>query len=284
MSYRTDIVYRYDGGTDALLCCIFESYAQKELPAAIVRAGQPQPGLLPWRDICADPAHAARVSGAISARIGADALEMVCHSRLCAAPDAALCALRFVRLGLRAGARAMDMLDEPCVDYLTKAVRALLNEAHHLTGFIRFCDHGGVLSAIIAPKNRVLPVIRSHFTDRLSAETFLIYDSTHHEALAHQRGRSRIVPLEALTLPPPDESELFYRALWRAFHRAVAIEPRRNPRCQMSHMPRRYWDKMPEMDALTGKNSDAENEKICYNQHMDTLPQISSTEKRHIHL
>ena len=38
MSYPahvTDTVYRYDGTFQGFLCCIFESYSRKEIPAAV---------------------------------------------------------------------------------------------------------------------------------------------------------------------------------------------------------------------------------------------------------
>ena len=39
MTWR-EVVYEYDGSFDGLLCCIYESYMQKELPAAFFRTGE----------------------------------------------------------------------------------------------------------------------------------------------------------------------------------------------------------------------------------------------------
>ena len=36
MTWR-EVVYEYDGSFDGLLCCIYESYTQKQLPAAFFR-------------------------------------------------------------------------------------------------------------------------------------------------------------------------------------------------------------------------------------------------------
>ena len=44
-----------------------------------------------------------------------------------------------------------------------------------------------------------------------------------------------------------DEAEERYRALWKQFYRTIAIESRENPRCRMTHMPKRYWENMTEM-------------------------------------
>lgn len=37
---RSELIYRYDGTLDGLLCCVFESYAHKELPGDIVIQGE----------------------------------------------------------------------------------------------------------------------------------------------------------------------------------------------------------------------------------------------------
>ena len=44
----------------------------------------------------------------------------------------------------------------------------------------------------------------------------------------------------------PDQAELDYRRLWRRFYDTIAIEERRNPKCRMTHMPKRYWNTMTE--------------------------------------
>ena len=48
---------------------------------------------------------------------------------------------------------------------------------------------GSTLAGEIRPKNRVLPLLRPHFCDRMYNETFLLYDRTHREALVHQKGK-----------------------------------------------------------------------------------------------
>uniref|UniRef100_UPI00349E7FD8 TIGR03915 family putative DNA repair protein n=1 Tax=uncultured Ruthenibacterium sp. TaxID=1905347 RepID=UPI00349E7FD8 len=125
----------------------------------------------------------------------------------------------------------------------------LKNEAHRFVEFIRFSDHGGVLTACISPKSFVLPYIQNHFCDRYSIETFLIYDRTHHAALIWKEKRASIVPLDNFEPPPPDSNEQQYRILWKRFYDTIAIPDRENPRCRMNHCPKRYWPDMLEMSA-----------------------------------
>ena len=53
--------------------------------------------------------------------------------------------------------------------------------------------------------------------------------------------------VDHLDLDRPDQAELQCQALWRRFYQTIAIPARHNPKCRMSHMPKRYWDNLPEM-------------------------------------
>ena len=69
---------------------------------------------------------------------------------------------------------------------------------------------------------------------------------TRREALCHRPGRWAIVRVEEFHLGRPGEEELAFRAMWRQFYDTIAIRERENPRCRMTHMPKRYWDMMTE--------------------------------------
>ena len=58
----------------------------------------------------------------------------------------------------------------------------------------------------------------------------------------------RIISLNTLELPPATAEELRYRVLWKRFYKTIAIAARENPRCRMTHCPKRYWENMLEME------------------------------------
>ena len=74
----------------------------------------------------------------------------------------------------------------------------------------------------------------------------MIYDKTHHMALVHRPGQDAIIPMEHFSLEEPDETERQFRALWKQFYHTIGIEGRYNPKCRMTHMPKRYWENMTE--------------------------------------
>ena len=243
------VVYRYDGSFAGLMCCVFHSVYRRELPSAIEPEDTAQQTLLPVRHIQTDDVQAGRVLRSIPEKLGRDGMTLVRLTYLSCLPERETVILRFLLLGYKKGPQVTRMLADPAVAPLWDASHQVLNEAHLLKGFARFSDRGGVLVAEIEPKNRVLPLLRPHFCQRLATESFLIYDRTHQEALLHSAGRSQTVPFSDLDLPPMAADERLYRALWKRFYDTVAIEGRRNPVCRRTHMPQRYWGTMTEFDS-----------------------------------
>lgn len=240
------IDYQYDGSFDGLLCCVFESYANHEVPERVCGPENFQTTMFDTRAVETDPQKARRVIVSIPKKMGGEALGFVQRAFLTCLPDKEAYILRFLRMGYEYGPKVMRMLADDVVNTLFKAVKHLGGEAHLLTGFIRFSVFGKALVAEITPKNYVLPLLAPHFRGRYPHENFLIYDKTHGDALVYENGRTQIFPIERFTMPDPDEEELKFRELWRMFYDTIAVEGRENPRCRMTHMPKRYWANMTE--------------------------------------
>ena len=247
MAWR-EIIYQYDGSFEGLLCCVFESYTQKERPTAILRDGDDEPGLFEMRVVTTDRAHAQRIYRSLHRR-APEAGPFLRRAFLTCMPDKEMAIYRFITKFYREGTPLLARLSDETYLPLLKAVRHLSGEVELLRGFIRFSEFDGVLGAEIEPKNRVLPMLRHHFCERYHNETFFIYDRTHCEALLYSDGVSRIVPLEHFEMAQPDEQEAGYRRLWRRFYDTIAIKERKNERLRMTHMPKRYWNTMTEFQS-----------------------------------
>ena len=100
-------------------------------------------------------------------RWGLPAWSLCAWALLCRLPQRELLLLRLLRLGFAQGPSLLRRLTEEPVCTLEKAVRALKHEAHLYTGFVRFSEYQGALSAVITPKNQVLPLLASHFVQAL---------------------------------------------------------------------------------------------------------------------
>lgn len=241
------MIYRYDGTLDGLLCCVYRAIRQREQPMMILGREEMQSLLFPEAQIETEREKAETVCRAIGDKIGPEAMDFVRRGHLTALPGREIYLLAFLRRAFREGARVLDDMADPTVNRLRKAVAHLDHEAHLYCGFVRFQVSEGVLTAVIQPKNRVLSLMMDHFTSRFGEEAFLIYDKTHREALVHAGGQARVVPVEDFAQPAADERERAFQALWREFFQTIAIAQRKNPTCQRTHMPKRYWDHLTEM-------------------------------------
>lgn len=165
---------------------------------------------------------------------------------LCVDPGKDLTLLRFVRLCFAQGAARRADAGRPGRRRGVCPERAVDNEACRLIEFIRFEERDGMLGAVIHPKHRILPLLRGHFCSRLPDENFLIYDAAHGTALLHRDGQVRYLAMERY-IPGTDETELDWQRMWKRFFKALTIEQRRDEKAQMSHVPKRFWQDMCEM-------------------------------------
>lgn len=240
-----EMVYYYDGSFEGFLCCIFDSYANKEVLTAIYRDEDFVPTLFASRVIQTNRDHANRVYRKV-VKCSPYTAGLLQKGFLTCLPEKELYMYRLVVKLLREGPGFLRNFSDETLHPVAKAVQHLMGEAHLLKGFVRFSELGGVLGSEIVPKNRVLPVLRSHFCARYQNEKFFIYDRTHQEALFYAAGKAVIRPLVDFQMAPPDETEATYRILWKRFYDTIAIKERYNPKCRMTNMPKRYWSTMTE--------------------------------------
>lgn len=249
MPDRANVAYCYDGSFEGMLCCIFESFEKKERPVSIGPEGVGQLTLYPPRRVQTELSKARRVEAGLRRKASDASYRLVELSYYSCHEQKELLALDFTRLAMRYGRRALSMLADNTVNELTRAVQKLTNEAHQYKEFIRFSIvENGAMTSVIEPQNFILPLIAPHFCDRYPNESFFIYDASHGTALVAVPGEHAIVPVEAYEQPEAGEEERCFRALWKLFYDTIAIEGRYNPKCRMTHMQKRFWKHMTELN------------------------------------
>ena len=243
MTWR-DAVFQYDGRFEGFLCCIFESYVNKEFPIAF--SGDEECwSLYDVRYIVTSREHAQRVYQSIlrRSRVAADVIR---RGFLTCLPEKELHLYTLAKKLYDEGPAFLQNSSDPVYNPVARALRHMSGELEKLRGFVRFSDYGGVLGAEIEPKNRVLPLLRRHFCDRYANESFFIYDRTHKELLIYAKNHSRLLTVDSLQLALPSEEEVQFRRLWKRFYETITIKERENPRCQNTCMPKRYRGTMTE--------------------------------------
>lgn len=241
----SETCYRYDGSFCGFLSAVFESFARREIPFGVYGPEEGQVTLFGGREIASDTVRAQRVIKGLH-RLGGMVWEWVTTIFCAATPGKDTILLRFVHCAFAYGAEAVHMLGNGDVAAAFSLYRAVRNEVCHFIEFIRFEEREGVLGAMIHPRHRVLRMLNEHFVSRLPDETFLIYDATHHEALLRSPQGVEYRPMERY-LPRSEDAEETWQSLWKCFYRATTIEERRNLRAQRTHLPKRFWADLCEL-------------------------------------
>ncbi len=237
--------YRYDGTFAGFLTCAWDALEGGTEPSAFLLPGD---GATLWeeRQVAADQGRARRLYAALSRRVSPAFQKLIARGFLTCLPEKELALLTLIRRGLREGDRVRLDLSDPVMARVNLALTKMWTEWDHLKGFVRFSELDSVLVGEIEPKNRVLPLLAPHFAARYSGERLALYDRTHHEIFLSDRGRWKLLPAEDFRMGPAGSGERAYRAMWRRYYDTIAIEGRINPKCQSTHLPKRYRHVMTE--------------------------------------
>lgn len=204
--------------------------------------------------VIADFEKSQKVSRTLIRRLGVQFYETICATamadgscrKLTMDKANAIYQTIVMALSLPDGATVLEYLGEPCIACIFELRRQTYNEGHHLLEFLRFAElQNGILFAQIHPKNAVLPILASHFTNRLPLENFMIYDATHQTAAVHKASKDyMIVDASSINLSAVQSlsaDEEHFRKLWRAFFETIAIPERQNLKLQIQNIPKRFW-------------------------------------------
>lgn len=149
------------------------------------------------------------------------------------------------------GRKIMDCLGEPHVEKVFELSRNVGQEAHLLSGFVRFRElENGVLLSEITPKNQVLPCLAAHFQDRFPLENWMIYDKGRQMFAVHEARKQWVLAegenFNERALEKLSDKEIELEELWRMFCKTIAIKERKNPICQRQNLPLWYRVNMIE--------------------------------------
>lgn len=146
--------------------------------------------------------------------------------------------------------KKINCLKLNCVLKALKISKMVRGEAHLLKGFIRFKElNNGILYSEIGPNGNVLQIVSNHFKKRLAQERWIIRDVNHHLVSFYENNKLTILEDKYFDFKniTTTNDETHIDKLWQCFFKTVAIKERTNKRCQMNHMPKRYWQYMNEM-------------------------------------
>lgn len=156
----------------------------------------------------------------------------------------------YIKNAIKYGNKVVYLKNLKCVDKALKIERCVSREAHRFKGFTRFKELANhILYAEINPDNNILVIISKHFKIRLKNQYWIIKDVNRHNYSIYDKKKFYLVTEEEFELLNIDvvKEEKEISNLWKTFYKTIGIEARKNERCRMSFMPKKYWQYILEM-------------------------------------
>lgn len=135
-----------------------------------------------------------------------------------------------------------DILAHPSLIELQKRVLKISKEVHRWHGFLRFKElENEVFYSSYEPDFDLTPLISPHFSSRFKNQRIIIHDIKRGYGAFCQNQEIFYSKIDDNYIFSLSKEEQFYQDGWRAYFESLGIESRKNPKLQMSMMPKKYW-------------------------------------------
>lgn len=240
--------YLYDGTFYGFLSLVFHCYATKTLPQKIFSEKEYISNFLDSTTLIeTDLKKAQRVFDGIEKNIGYTTLYNTYYAFLSCEKKKEINLLYYLCDGFELGPKINHRLSVSYVFQVMSMKKRSFGECHRLKGLLRFQELGNHLYyASLHPDNNILEPLGHHFINRFPQQNFMIQDKRRDISFLYNGKEYQIIDSHDLKIPTISEEEQKYQELWKLFFHTIAISERKNPRCQMQYMPKKYWKDLIE--------------------------------------
>lgn len=241
-------IYTYDGTFDGLLTIAFDSYINKTLPTNIVSEDKYQNNILEKKIyIQTDYNKSKRIFNGIAKNISYDVLYNSYNAFLCEFPKKEINILKYICNGFIIGPQINNMLSLDYVLNVNLMKKRAFGECHRLKGLLRFIEIGNnIYYSQVHPDNNIIEPLGQHFIRRFPRQNFIIQDKNRNIIFIYNQKKYEIINNLEFEIPEISPTEEKYQKLWRIFFNTISIKERKNLKCQMHYMPKKYWKDLIE--------------------------------------
>jgi len=95
-------------------------------------------------------------------------------------------------------------------------------------------------------------ILAPHFKTRLPNDNWIIHDLSRGIGAVYDKEKNDYIlcGLENSSEIIHSEEENAFRKIWQRYWKEIAIPERKNPKCQLNFMPKRYWKHLTETENL----------------------------------
>lgn len=251
------MILLYDGSFEGFLSVVFDCYANKLTPTDICPEEKFQSALFhDTVNVATNVEHSRRVWSSWQKKLTRSINQLPFLAFLSAEKGIEMQLLHFARLSFASPIPVDGNYGDEQILSIRKASRRVTQEAARMLEFVRFqLTKDGIYFSGIKPRYDVLPMILRHFKDRFADQKWLIYDVKRDYGFYYNlqsvdevniQDKAFNVTNSKVRPDMLEEGEAMYQRMWSGYCRNITIMDRLNLKCQKNHMPRRYWQFLPE--------------------------------------
>lgn len=242
------MILLYDGSFEGFLSLVYEVYYEKLQVNAIVKTMPESFVFERLHEVFTDEAKAHKVLDAITKCFSKEQQRTIFHTILCDTRTYEMALLEYIRIGFK-NPKELRNINNPNLFFIQNLEKELLCLVHKMYGFTRFEElEDGTLYAKIETKFNIVPFLGDHFAKRLGNIPFIIHDVKRALAFVKNETLHEIRLIASFDTPVYSTEEEKFKALWKSFFKAAAVESRYNPKLQQSWVPLLYRTYMSEFE------------------------------------
>ena len=240
--------YLYNNSFSSLLCLIYTLIKSDIVPLNIIREDNYIDNL--FDEPVFYKLNEKEIMEYLKTKISLNILNTIYYAYLSNEEEKEMIIYDFIKNTLKYGNSILGRRNIDSVNEIIKMSHRVGNESHRMKGFLRFKKMKYFYYAEIEPTNNIIWLITKHFKERLSNEYWIIKDKRRDIYAIYDKKKTTYLKKDEVIKLNLDFSndEMFFEDLWKTFFKTIAIKERENKKCQMNHMPKKYWNNMLEME------------------------------------
>lgn len=189
----------------------------------------------------ADEEKASKVIDAVIGKISYNFYHNLAYTYMAYETDVPDVIYRMMILGFAYGEAVTGMRQFKEVNRYLEIRKRLGREVNRFQEVVRFHKVGNGYVAHIEPKSRLVVALGPIFSDRMPSENYMIVDDIHHEALIGPADKEFYIMAlseeEMQDIIRTEEANDEFTVMWKKYFDAVAIQERKNDKCQKNMFP-----------------------------------------------
>ncbi|MDD3080150.1 MAG: TIGR03915 family putative DNA repair protein [Paludibacter sp.] len=250
------IIFRYDKTFEGLLTAVFDAFNRRTFPDKLLGTDDIEPLFVTETvEIISDEEKSKRVWKGLEKKLMPVTLNMISYAWLSELPESDELIFRYIRKVFNSKQSIELNFADDDVLALRNLAKKVNTEKTRMIEFVRFQKTSDdIFFAPISPDHNCLPLIISHFKDRFSDQTWIIFDTKRSYGYYYDQKTVNEITFDSTDLFKDGKmnenlmakDEKLFQKMWKAYYKSLTIKERINPKLHKQLLPRRYWKYLTE--------------------------------------